>query len=104
DPLRQAAQHQVARDAESLIEVNRRDDRFERIGEDRLLPATTRRVLALAEEERRPEVELERQLREHPRVDDSGAHFRELSFGKPGDILEDVVRDDETEDGVSEEL
>ena len=74
--------HEVARDREALIEIHGGDDRFERVGEDRLLGAAAGRVFALAEQQVRAEIELERDLGEHARVHDAGAHLRELAFGE----------------------
>ena len=104
DALAQAPQHEVARDRETTVEVHRGDDRFEGVGEDRLLGAPARRVLALAQEQVRAEIDLLRDLREHPRVHDAGADLRELPFGEIGEVLEHVVRHDEPEHGVAEEL
>src|SRR5258708_13858875 len=98
DPLREAPHDEVARDGKSLIEIYRGHDGLERVREDRLFGATTRRVLALAEKQVRAEVELERQLGEPARVHDAGSHLRELAFGKLGKGLEHVVRPDQTPD------
>ena len=101
---RQAAQHEVAGGRETAVEVHGGDDRLERVGEDRLLGPPARRVLALAEQQVRAEVELLRDLGEHARVHDAGAHLRQLAFGQLREVLEHVVRDDEAEHGVAEEL
>src|SRR3954449_8737941 len=51
DAVLQAAQHDIARDREAEVEVDRRDHGFERVGEDRLLRPAAGRVLTLAEQE-----------------------------------------------------
>ena len=90
--------------ARSVVEIHGGDHRLERVGEDRLLGAPAGRVFTLAEQQVRAEVDLLRDLGEHARVHDAGAHLGELAFGQVGKVLEHVVRDDEAEHGVAEEL
>ena len=89
---------------EPAVEVHRGDDRLHRVGQDRRLGAPARRVLALAEPQRRTEVELLRDLGQRLGAHDRGAQLRQLALGHLGVVLVDVVGDDEAEHGVTEEL
>ena len=100
----QAPQHEIARGREIGVEVHGGHDRLERVGQDRLLGPAAGRVLALAEQQMRPEVDLLRDLGEHARVHDAGAHLRQVTFGQLREVLEHVVRHDEPEHRVAEEL
>src|SRR5947207_1304288 len=97
----QAPEHEIAGRREARIEIDGRDDGLEGVSEDRLLRSPPRRVLSFAEEEVATEAELGCDLGQDTGVHDAGAHFRELPFGQVREVLEHVVRDDETEHRVA---
>ncbi len=100
----EAAQHEVAGGGETAVEVDGRDERFERVGEDRLLRATARPSSPLPSSRYSPSPISWRDLGEHACIDHAGAHLGELTFGQLGEVLEHVVGDDEPEHRVAEEL
>ncbi len=65
DPIAQAPQDEVACGRKITIEIDRGNDGFERVGEDRLLGAPTGCVFAFTEQEIRTEIDLLSDLREH---------------------------------------
>src|SRR5205085_4408500 len=85
DALAQTAQHEITGGREIAIEVDGGNDRFERVGEDRLLRAPACAVFAFAEQQVRAELDLLRDLGEHERVHDARAHFRQLALGEIGE-------------------
>ena len=104
DALAQQAHHQSPRPVPAAVEVDRADDGLHRVGEDRRLLAAARLVLPFAQQHRRPQMQLGRQLGQHPGVDDRGAHLRQLPLGQQGVGAKDVIGDDQPEHGVAEEL
>ncbi len=88
----------------TTIEVHRAEHGFERVGQDRRLLGPTRRGLAAAEPDVRPEVDLRRHVGERQRVHDALAEVGELTFGR---VIEPPVRDvgdRPTEHRIAEEL
>ena len=82
DAALQHRQHEPGRGLEPAVEVHRGDDRLHRVGQDRRLGAPTRRVLALAQPQRRAEVELLRDVGERLGAHDRGAELRQLALGQ----------------------
>ena len=94
----QAAQHELARRRETGVEVHRGDDRFERVGEDRLLGAAAGRVLALAEQQVRRRGRARCATSASTRAFTTPARTSESwPSGRSREVLEHVVRDDEPE-------
>src|SRR5262245_37984089 len=104
DALFQPPQHQITRGLEPLVEIDRREHCFQRVGQDRLLRSTSGRVFALAQQQVIAEPQLASELREDTGVHHSRAHLRELAFGEVREVLVHVMRHDESEDRVAEEL
>src|SRR5262245_13898233 len=104
DPRLEQAQHELAGGVPPAVEVHGGDDGFHGVGEDGRLVAAARRLLPLAEPERRAQPDLPGDLGEHLTVDDRGAQLRQLALGHVGVLPEHVVGDDEAEDGVAQEL
>ena len=99
-----SGEHESGGGLEPAVEVHGGDDRLHRVGEDRRLGASARRVLALAEAQRRAEVELLRDLGERLRAHHRGAQLGQLALGQLRVLLVGEVGDDEAEHGVAEEL
>src|SRR4051794_34015949 len=104
DAALEQEEHQPAGGIEPAVEVHRGDDRLHRVGEDRRLRASAGRVLALAEAQRRPEVELLRDLAEGLGTHHRRPQLRQLALGQLRVLLVGETGDDETEHRVAEEF
>src|SRR3954468_12960099 len=102
--LGEEAQHDVPRGFHPAVEVDGRDDRLHRVGEDRRLLAPARAVLALPEQQARTEGDVGRDECEHLRVHHRGPHLGELTLLVLRVVPVDVVGDDHAEHRVTEEL
>ena len=97
--------HEPAGLVEPAVDVGRADHRFERVGQDRRLVTAAGPLLAPAEPDERPEVELARgHLGQRAHLDNGGAQLRQLSLGQIGMAVEQRVRHDQAEHRVAQEL
>src|SRR4051794_17098801 len=85
-------------------EVGRPDQRLDRVGEDRGLVVTARRLLALAQADVRAETDRARHLGEGACVDHGGPQLGEPTLGELRVAGVEGLGDDDAEDRVAEEL
>ena len=97
-------QHEVAGALEAGREVDGADERLHRVGEDRRLHAAAGELLALAEQEVLADAEVGGHAGQRDRAHDGLADLREVALVEVEVFAEDVVRDDDAEDGVTQEL
>lgn len=89
---------------EATVEVDRAEEGFEDIGEVGVPIASAVNFFAIAEDEGLAEIDAAGGLGEGGSGDDGGAEFGEEAFFEVGEALEEVVGDDEFEDGIAEEF
>lgn len=104
DQRRPQFEDQSARSVESGIEIDRTDYCFEGIAENRLLVSPTGRPFAFAEQQCVAKFDRSGNLSECCRIDHAGPQLCQLTFGKLGIAAIDLVRDDQTENGVTKKL
>src|SRR4051812_27666641 len=104
DSLAEQSEYDVAGGVGTAVEVDRGDHRFHRVGEDRSLGAPARGVLSLAELQARAQLDLTRKLGQHFGIDHRSTHLRELTLLEAGVGVEHVIRHDNAEHRVAEEL
>jgi len=104
DPLReQPVDHRVG-GHEAGVEIDRGDDRLERVGEDRWLGPPAGLLFALAEHQPLAEPERAGDLGEPGFADDLRARHAELALAELGIARHQAMADHQIEDGVAEEL
>ena len=86
------------------VGVDRRDDRFERVGEDRVATKSAALELAGAKMQSIAELGVARYRGERGAVDERGAKPRHLAFVGARVLLVDELCDDEIDERVAEEL
>src|SRR6478735_11184853 len=89
---------------EAAGEVDRPDQRLDRVGEDRGLLAAPGRLLPLAEVDVDAEPDRAGDLGERARVDDGGAQLGQPALGEVGVLEVERLGDDHAEHRVAEEL
>ena len=89
---------------ESAVEIDRRDQRFAGVGQQRLLAAAAGLLFAAAENHVLAEPELLRHFRERRGRDQVGLDLRLLPFVVGRERAEQRFGDDQAEHGVAEEL
>jgi hypothetical protein len=104
DPLGEQALDDLDRRDEPTVEVDRREDRLERVGEDRWLGAAARLLLALAEHHPLADAELAGDLAQAGLAHDLGAGHAELAFPELRIPRHQLVAHDQVEDRVAQEL
>ena len=92
------------RGLDSPVQVDRGDERFVTVGEQRLLAAPAGFLFTAPEQHVLAEIESLGLLRERRSRDQGSLHLRFLSFVELGKIAEQHVGDDEPEHGVAQEL
>ena len=86
------------------LEEHRSDQRLDHVAEQRRLGPTTGCLLASAEEQRRPDLELQGDLVEGALADHGGTDLGQLALGQVGIRLVEVPGDGELEHGIPQEL
>src|SRR5689334_765628 len=90
-------QDQRVRRVDAAVQVNRTEDRFQRIRQNRIAIEAAALQLTAAERERVTERQLARELRERLLLDQAGAQPRQLAFGEIGKAVVQLGRAGETE-------
>jgi hypothetical protein len=96
--------HEISRRFDAMLQKNRADHGFHRVGEDRRLVATSSALFAAAEVDNRAQVELTSNVCEGSGVDDSGTQLRKLAFGEIWVGDEKVLGHDQTEHRVAKKF
>jgi hypothetical protein len=101
--VEQAMDHLTGND-DTVLEIHRSQDGFERVGEDRGLVATPGALLTSAETDTVPHSDAACDVGQGPSIHDRRANLRQLSLGIVHPIAVERIGDDEPEHGVTEEL
>jgi len=80
DAVPEASKDEVAGGREVRVEVDRGDDRFERVGEDRLFRTTSGGVFTFAQQQMGSQPDFLGDFGEDACVDQTGADLRQLPF------------------------
>jgi hypothetical protein len=104
DLVGEGALDHLARGVDAAVEEDRRDDRLEQVGEQRVLLPPSGLLLADTQEDGIPHLEQARSRRQARRADQVGAHLRERSLVELREVAEEQVADDEPEHGIAQEL
>ena len=96
--------HDVAAGRPAGIEVDRRDDGFERVGENRVAAKAAALELAGSEVQQIAELGITRDRRQRAAVDERGAKAGHLAFVGAWMLLEDQLGDDQVDQRIAEEL
>jgi hypothetical protein len=104
DVVGQQVEDDVGRRAGSAVEVHRTEDRLHRIREDRGLVTSTGDVLTPTQSEHLTETDAPRHPSECGGVDEFGAPAGQHTLAHVRGLPEQEVGDDDTQDGVTEEL
>ena len=104
DEASQLAHDERARLFDAAVEVQRGDERLAPVGQQRLLSAPSRLLLAAAEQQMVAEAQPLGHARERRRRDQNGLHLRLLALVVLGELAEQQIGHDEAEHGVAEEL
>ena len=94
----------VPRGAVATVEVDRADQRLEHVGEDLGFVAAAALLLALAEQDPVPDLDLARDLAQRGLADDLLARDAEIALVRGRKPRHQPVADHEIEDGISEEF
>ncbi len=86
------------------VEIHRADERLEGVGQRAGAVASAVGFFATAHHEVAAEVEAVGEDAESVAGDDAGADFREIAFGELGKLIEQMLGEDELQDGVAEEF
>ena len=86
------------------VEIDRRDDRLERIGQDRIAAEAAALELAGAQVQRIAELDVARDRGQRRAVDQRGAQARHLAFVGARVLLEEELGDDQVDQRVAEEF
>jgi hypothetical protein len=89
---------------EAAIEIERGDDGFEGVGEERGFTAASALLFSAAEKKKRAELDAGGDLAEMAAADQGGAETGELAFAGVGETEEKGFGDGQTENGVAYEL
>jgi hypothetical protein len=104
EPRSEKAGDEVTRRVRPAVEIDRPDDRLERIGQDRRLAAAAGAVFALSEQDELTERDLIGDLGEGSGVDDGLAQIGEVAFGQRAVAPVRQIGDGPAEYSVAEEL
>ena len=89
---------------DAAVEIDRRDERLEAVGENRVLLPAAGLLFSAPEQHVAAEIDFFGQPRERRRRDDAGLHLRLVALAVGREPREQQIGDDEAEHGVAEEL
>ena len=98
------AKHEPAHLFQTRIEVDGREKRLQRIGEQRRLGPSAAHLLALAEHQVAAQVQTQRHFVEMVRADQTGLELGEAALGQRGETVDQQFARQEPEDRVAQEL
>ena len=96
--------HELAGGLDTTVDVHSADDGLERVAEDGRLHPSPGRVLALAQQQTRTDVEGDRHLGQRRCVDDALAQVGQCTFGEVAETMKHQVSDNPAEDRVAKKL
>src|SRR5262245_8125431 len=97
DERAEARDDEVLRWIDAAVEIDRRDERLEAVGEDRVLAAPAGLLLAAPEQHVPSEIDVTGEPRERRRGDDARFHFRFVAFAVRRESGEQQIGDHEAE-------
>ena len=103
-PWRDEGAHKFAAGNPAAVEMNRSDERFERVGQDRIATESSALQLAGPQVQRITEVEIARDRGEGRLADQARTQARQLAFVRLGEFLEKKFGNDHVDQRVAEEL